>query len=161
MASIFWKIPLQKSYADFSTSSTDERRKSDKASREQGARFPESGNQAQTVLHTKARKVNTDGKAVRRCRSGQRWRSYRSAFHTGAYSSRIWKREGVSKSQSESLWVFHDSRIRLCFCSVTIHTSFQVFGRTYPPQKAHYSGKNESGSDFLSFWEVAPKPSKI
>ena len=41
------------------------------------------------------------------------------------------------------------------------HTSFQVFWRTYPPQRAHYSGKNESGSDFLPLWEVPPKPSKI
>ena len=44
---------------------------------------------------------------------------------------------------------------------VLLNTSFQVFGRTYPPQKAHYSGKNESGSDFLPLWEATPKPSKI
>ena len=41
------------------------------------------------------------------------------------------------------------------------NTSFQVFGRTYPPQKARYSGKNESGSDFLPLWEAPLKASKI
>ena len=41
------------------------------------------------------------------------------------------------------------------------YTSFQVFGRTYPPQKARYSGKNESGSDFLPLWEAPLKASKI
>ena len=35
-------------------------------------------------------------------------------------------------------------------------TSFQVFGRTYPPQKAHYSGESEAGMDFLPLWEEPP-----
>ena len=104
--------------------SSDERRKSDKASGEQRARFPESGNQVWTVLRTKARKVNTGEKTVRTSVMvgvGKMRGSYRKLsppFHTGAYSNRIWKWEGVCKSHSESLWVFHDSRIRLCFCSL-------------------------------------------
>ena len=44
---------------------SDERKKSDKASGEQQARFPKSGNQMRTVLRTKARKVNTGKKTVR------------------------------------------------------------------------------------------------
>ena len=41
------------------------------------------------------------------------------------------------------------------------YTSFQVFGRTYPPRKAHYSDKNEASPDFLPLWEAPPKASKI
>jgi len=44
---------------------SDERKKSDKASGEQQARFPKSGNQMRTVLRTKARKVSTGKKTVR------------------------------------------------------------------------------------------------
>ena len=41
------------------------------------------------------------------------------------------------------------------------HISFQVFGRTYPPRKAHYSGKSEADPDFLPLWEAPLKASKI
>ena len=69
--------------------------------------------------------------------------------------------ESVRKSfYASSETVLLRDTVRVLAQTVYDFTSFQVFGRTYPPQKAHYSGKNESGSDFLPLWEAPLNPQK-